>query len=114
METCCAKVAKGSDGWRTRYAQCTKPGKVERDGKWYCGQHDPHAKEARYQKTRDRWAAETREEGRKARLAAAAPALLEALELVWDTYGMDPSVDSAIWQTVQAAIGKAKDATNAG
>src|SRR3546814_2799036 len=31
-----------------------------------------------------------------ARLIAAAPDLLEALQLVWDTYGMDPSVDSSI------------------
>jgi hypothetical protein len=29
----------------------------------------------------------------------------DALQLVWDTYGMDPSVDSAIWQTVRAALG---------
>src|SRR3546814_14179116 len=42
-----------------------------------------------------------------ARLIAAAPDLLEALQLVWDTYGMDPSVDSSIWQTARAAIAKA-------
>src|SRR3546814_17595280 len=44
-----------------------------------------------------------------ARLIAAAPDLLEALQLVWDTYGMDPSVDSSIWQTARAAIAKATD-----
>lgn len=40
-------------------------------------------------------------------LLMAAPELLEALQLVWDTYGMDPSVDSSIWQTVRAAIARA-------
>jgi len=41
-------------------------------------------------------------------LSAAAPELYEALQLVWDTYGMDPSVDSSIWQTVRAALAKAR------
>lgn len=45
-------------------------------------------------------------------LIAAAPDLLEALELVWDTYGMDPSIDSAIWQTARAAIAKARGVQN--
>jgi hypothetical protein len=42
------------------------------------------------------------------RLIAAAPELLDALKLVADTYGFDPSVDSSIWQTVFAAIAKAE------
>ena len=42
-----------------------------------------------------------------AKVIAAAPELLDALLLVWDTYGMDSSIDSAIWQTVQAALKKA-------
>lgn len=45
-----------------------------------------------------------------ARLIAAAPELLEALGLVWDAYGFDPSIDSGIWQTVQSAIAKATGA----
>ena len=39
------------------------------------------------------------------RLTAERDQLRDALQLVWDTYGMDPSVDSAIWQTVRAALG---------
>src|SRR3546814_15106780 len=34
-----------------------------------------------------------------ARLIAAAPDLLEALQTVWDTYGMDTSVDSSNWRS---------------
>lgn len=47
---------------------------------------------------------------RNARLIAAAPELLEALELVRDTYGFDSSTDSSIWHTVNAAIAKATGA----
>lgn len=43
-----------------------------------------------------------------ANLAAAAPELLDALKYVWDAYGFDPSIDSAIWQTALAAIAKAE------
>src|SRR3546814_18241166 len=39
-----------------------------------------------------------------ARLIAAAPDLLEALQLVWDTYGMDPSVDSS--RSEERRVGK--------
>lgn len=42
-----------------------------------------------------------------ARLMAAAPDMLDALQLVLDTYGFDSSTDSSIWQTVTAAIAKA-------
>ncbi len=45
-----------------------------------------------------------------ARLISAAPDLLAALQYVWDAYGFDPSIDSAIWQTVLAARAKATGA----
>ena len=48
-----------------------------------------------------------REAGANARLIAAAPDMLEALQLVWDTYGLDERVDSVVWQVVRAAISKA-------
>lgn len=43
-----------------------------------------------------------------ASLLAAAPDLYEALHLVLDTYGFDSSTDSSIWQTVTAALSKAR------
>jgi hypothetical protein len=43
-----------------------------------------------------------------ARLIVAAPDLYEALQLVLDTYGFDSSTDSSIWQTVCAALAKAR------
>ena len=33
-------------GWGER-GRCTRNGKIERDGKWYCGVHDPFAVKAR-------------------------------------------------------------------
>lgn len=77
---CCAAIYKGSVGIRSRYASCTRAGKVERDGKWYCGQHDPEAVKARRQKADERLDAQIAEEMRVGRIRAAAPTLLEALK----------------------------------
>lgn len=49
---CCARVTNET-GWHDH--QCIRNGKVERDGKWYCGQHDPIAVEQRDRKRRDIW-----------------------------------------------------------
>lgn len=109
--TCCAKVPKGSDGWRTSYKPCTRQGKVERYGKWYCGQHDPQAREDRYQKKRDQWKVEAAEQERQRRIAEAAPNLL-ALLIESRTYiGGDwrERRDAAI---VKATEGQIPDATN--
>lgn len=57
----------------THYA-CTKPVKVQRDGKWYCRQHDPEkVKERRKkleQKWREKWDARDAENSRLATIAA--------------------------------------------
>ncbi len=57
--TCCGTVKAGSDGWRTRHKQCSRPGVVERAGKHYCRTHDPEAKKARQDATLARWRAES-------------------------------------------------------
>lgn len=39
---CCAVMRKGS-GYHRYNVACENSGKVERDGHWYCGTHDPEA-----------------------------------------------------------------------
>ena len=54
MENCSAGVWQG---WRS--LSCSRKGKIERDGKWYCKQHDPVAIKARRDETdrkyREHW-----------------------------------------------------------
>lgn len=50
-ENCCAQVsARG--GWH--HYQCSRKGVIERDGKWYCRQHDPPVAKARQAAARKR------------------------------------------------------------
>jgi uncharacterized Zn finger protein (UPF0148 family) len=37
---------------------CSKPAKVQVDGKWYCAMHNPEKVEARRKKANDKWNAE--------------------------------------------------------
>lgn len=41
------------DGWRHR--NCARYGKFERDGAWFCGTHDPVAKQSRLDKRSAEW-----------------------------------------------------------
>lgn len=48
---------------KTSYAQyygsrCNNPGKVQHEGKWFCGVHDPIKKKARADERSEKWAAE--------------------------------------------------------
>ena len=82
-EKCCGVIWNGA-GYRNFI--CGKKGKVQRDGKWYCGRCDPDAVSARRAKTTAKWPAEIQayrdkrkaERIRDAR-AAAFPMLVEAL-----------------------------------
>lgn len=85
--TCCALVWSAG-AWRSY--PCQKPAKVERDGKHYCGIHDP-VRRAEKQAVRDAEFSARIESKRQARMTADAeraetkrradayPALLEAL-----------------------------------
>ena len=81
-ETCCAKVCTnpGSDDrWHRSYKPCGKTAKFERDGKFYCGTHDPVAREAKQNATRAKWHAEWDRSAREQKFAAAAPAALRQI-----------------------------------
>lgn len=71
----CSKRLWRSGVW-SRTFPCKRAGKVERDGQWYCTQHDPVRVEEREQKSRERWS----QRAAKLRLEAAAPMLLDALK----------------------------------
>ncbi len=58
---CCEKVYRNY-----HYYPCGKPGKVERDGKWHCGVHDPVRLKAISDKTDAKYKAKS-----------------QALDLVW-------------------------------
>lgn len=79
-----------SDIGHQRVYRCSRNATIERDGKWYCWQHDPIRVEADKQKRRARWdarhdreAAKWERRTRNAKLAALASeetaALLERL-----------------------------------
>lgn len=54
-QQCCKEVWR-SGTWRP--GRCSKPGKIEREGKFYCSVHDPVARSARNAERDARWAAE--------------------------------------------------------
>jgi uncharacterized Zn finger protein (UPF0148 family) len=93
---CCQEV------WNGLFtgSQCQRAGLIERDGKWYCRQHDPvevqRKKDEKSKQWQERWDREQGEEtlksmaavsyrkhfGKKAALAAAGDQLGEALRLL--------------------------------
>lgn len=101
---CCAKVPRDG-GWRTLYSACKRRATVERDGKWYCRQHDPQAKEARREATRARWDAEARERDRGYRRDAA------GREIV--ALARKAVKQQASWDDVAEAVGRLEAIDNA-
>ena len=53
-------VERGRSGLRGQLWACANKGKVERDGKWYCGVHDPEKRKARVAANTAKWEADTR------------------------------------------------------
>lgn len=110
---CCEKVF---DGMSIRGHQCTRNGKVERNGNWYCGQHDPEAAKARREAQNAKWQAERAAEAekRRARDAEAAeqkrraemyPELLSVLREANERPLITEGVDW--WIRVRAVLAKA-------
>ncbi len=90
-----------------RYTPCNRPGKVERDGKWWCGIHDPLARQAKRDKRQEEFNARMEFERREGKIRWAAPALLAACEaaLPW----LEQRGNADVVAQVEAAIKRAKD-----
>lgn len=115
----CEAALRGGSTWNHYTYACGKTAKVEREGKWYCGTHDPvavSARQAKRDQARDeKWAERTR----TWKLEQAAPDLLEAAQLAVgalsdvEAIGWSPSVDPKRWAAqcaapLKAAIAKAE------
>ncbi len=103
---CCA-ITRVSD---FRRHECSNNAKVERNGKWYCGAHDPVVRaerqakrdavdDARHERKRARW-----------RMNVAAPGLLAALEDAVGTAELGSCADGTQVTRWRAAIAKAEGA----
>ena len=79
---------------------------VERDGKWYCGQHDPKARETKLQAKIAKRSAQHAYEARRSRLADAAPDLLAAVKALLDMHIAHHN--SPVHAAARAAIVKAE------
>ena len=53
-EQCCALVSKGTT-WHRYRMRCTRNKKVEREGRPYCGKHDPVKVAEKYAKRQMKW-----------------------------------------------------------
>lgn len=62
-QQCCVEVW---GEWRSH--QCSRAGKIERDGKFYCGQHDPVAIKEKDEEKRRQREAESKARARQAEL----------------------------------------------
>jgi len=108
----CEASVWNSGGFGGRYEPCEYAGKVERDGKWFCGIHDPVKKAEKDKVRQEKYDAAYQASQRRYRLHAAAPDLLAALqELVARCDGEEGiRKDGSNIQTMQAhaAIAKAE------
>lgn len=77
VKKCCAGVY---DSLSRRSYPCGKKAKVEREGKHYCGTHDPVARRAKAEVREAKWRKEFDEQQRVYRIQDAAHDLLEALQ----------------------------------
>lgn len=90
-----------SDRWGV--SVCCKPAKMEHDGKFYCGRHDPVKRREKRDATSAKWNAELEAERAKRNEAAAKQAALEqdAARYRWLTSGESGSKrDDWIWDCV--------------
>lgn len=78
--TCCEEVCRDRNSWRPTWEPCGKTAKFEREGKWYCGTHDPVKREEKRNTKRIAWRQKWAAEEEDRRLRSAAPDLLQCLK----------------------------------
>lgn len=102
---CAGKIRLGTS-W-PRYVPCKRPGKVQSDGKWWCGIHDPQARQAKQDKRDAEWKAKVEADRKVMRLQFSAPTLLSALKeaLPW----LEQRGNEDIVVKVKAAIREAEE-----
>lgn len=76
---CCFRM-HGS-GFTFRGSLCSKKAKVERDGKWFCGTHDPIKIAERRSKRDAKWAEQSKRDNARRQLQCAASDLLAAAKM---------------------------------
>jgi uncharacterized Zn finger protein (UPF0148 family) len=109
--TCCALVRAGSQWHRIA---CGKTAKVEHEGKWYCGIHDPVKKAAKDKEREAKWKAQWELDAQRNRMQSAAPELYERLQATTDYMArwQTPTSFNYEWQAIidanRAALAKAK------
>lgn len=75
---CCKQLFGTRFGYRG--APCSKKATAVRDGKWYCGIHDPEKVAERKKLQKEKWSAKAKINAERWRLQCAAPDLLAALQ----------------------------------
>ena len=117
MKTCRASLP---DHTGFHFSPCGRPGKIEQDGKWYCGIHNPVKRAAKAAATQLAYDQKLAVDSERWRLADAAPEMLAALEacrLAFRSLSEDAG-DVPIWneggeayeasEQARAAIARAK------
>jgi hypothetical protein len=73
---CCETVRGEKTGWRYSYHACSRRATFERNGKWYCGTHDPEKIAAKSKMRESKWKADfAAERARRAFVSACESAI---------------------------------------
>ena len=69
--TCCDQIRGGKIGLRLSWRACGKTARIEREGKWYCGIHDPVRRKEKLDATHAKWQEESHARSKENRIRAA-------------------------------------------
>lgn len=103
---CCARVYPAEMRFPSP-RPCHRNASIERDGKWYCGTHDPVKKAERSRLSQQKWDKQSAERMRDLRLKLAAPELLEALVALYESIDSCVELTPDALRQARAAIKKA-------